>query len=198
MTNRIIVLGALFIALALSVNFVLEESEQSSPGIQRNEPDLYMLNASISQYDQQGRLQHSVNAARFTRFPLTEVTAMISPSIHFGQDDDDTKPWQVTSEEGRLLSASSFREEVVELWDQVVAARMQTDDQFFRIATESLTVYPQRHYLETDRLVTITSENARTSAAGMQAFLDEGRFIFHGTKNNRVTTEFKPATTRTQ
>lgn len=190
MINRFVVLSTLILAFALAINWMLDESEKTEPDEPRNDPDLYMLNAAIHQYDQAGALQHTLEAARFTHFPLTDLTTMKSPSIALGKVE--TSPWRISADEGRLIPASDYREEIIELWNNVLAIHSETTARFINIQTESLTVYPEREYAETDRKVYIDNQNGRTTAAGMRAFLDRGRFMFYSTDTERVRTIFLP------
>ena len=53
--NRIIVLSSLLLALSLSINYVLDrEADSQLDEAPRNDPDLYMLNASIQQFNEAG------------------------------------------------------------------------------------------------------------------------------------------------
>lgn len=191
MINRFIVISILILAFSLAVNWILDELETSEDETTRNDPDLYMLNATISEYSDEGRLQHILSADRFTHFPLTDLTTLKAPKIEL-KPHDAPHPWQISSTEGRLLSASRYREEIVELWDQVLANQSSSDGRFIQIQTRSLTVYPEREYLETDEKVYIDNETGRTTAAGMKAFLDSGRFQFFSNDTERVLTIFLP------
>lgn len=191
MINRIVVLSTLLLAFALSINWVMDESEDSDDELPRNEPDVYMLNASIEQFDDEGSLQHKIDADRFTHFPLTNLTTMKSPAMALAHSEQQS-PWNITAAEGRILPASEYREEVIELWTNVLAVRNGLEGRFVNIQTDSLTIYPERDYLETDAKVFIDNETGRTTASGMKAFLDAGRFMFYSTAENRVTTIFLP------
>lgn len=192
MINRLIVLSALILAFAITIDWHLTESESTDiPDPLRNEPDLYMLNATIEQYDAAGQLQHTLAASRFTRFPLTDLTTMQKPAMSLAGESND-KPWKITAEEGRILPGSNFREEIVELWSNVLAIQTDSDGAFVNIQTNSLTVYPEREYAETDEKVFIDNEMGRTTAAGMKAFLDTGRFMFFSTPEDRVVTIYLP------
>ena len=188
MINRIVVLSTLIIACALSINWVLEEDDKREQPEARNDPDLYMLNASINQFDDFGELQHTLGAARFTHFPLTDLTTMKLPNMALAAEQQS--PWLITANEGRILPASNYREEIVELWNNVLAEKSGQEVDFINISTNSLTVYPEREYAETDEKVYIDNQNGRTTAAGMKAYLDTGRFMFYSTEEHRVTTIF--------
>jgi lipopolysaccharide export system protein LptC len=157
----------------------------------QNDPDMYMLNATITQFDDSGGLQHTINADRFTHFPLTDVTSLKFPNLKLFPDKDN-EPWDIKAKNGRLLSQSVYREEVVELWDDVVAVQQKASGRFINIQTQSLTVYPEREYAETDQKVFIDGNSGRTSAAGMKAFFQQGRFIFYSKPTERVNTVFLP------
>jgi len=189
MINRIIVLSTLILAFALTINWFMAESEETVDFNPRNEPDLYMLNATISQFNPEGELQHRIAANRFTHFPLTDLTTMKFPALALGRARD-SDPWEITSSEGRILPSSDYREEIVELWNNVLASRLSNGSTFVNIQTNSLSVYPERDYAETDEPVFIDNKSGRTTAAGMKAFLDTGKFMFYSTPTHRVTTVF--------
>ena len=189
MINRIIVLSTLILAFALTINWFMAESEETVDFTPRNEPDLYMLNATISQFDPEGELQHRIAANRFTHFPLTDLTTMKFPALALGRARDSV-PWEITSSEGRILPSSDYREEIVELWSNVLASQLSNGSAFVSIQTNSLTIYPERDYAETDEPVFIDNQNGRTTAAGMKAFLDTGKYMFYSTPTHRVTTIF--------
>lgn len=191
MINRIIVLSTLILAFALTINWVMIESDEAAPAPPGNDPDLYMLNATISQFDVEGELQHRIAANRFTHFPLTDLTTMKFPALALGRTRK-SDPWEITSSEGRILPSTDYREEIVELWSNVLASKTGSGSDFVNIQTNSLTVYPERDYAETDETVFIDNQSGRTTAAGMKAFLDTGKFMFYSTPTRRVTTIFLP------
>ncbi len=193
MTSRAIIMSFIIFAVAFATDWFVEDShpDPEAEDLTRNDPDLYMLDATIRQYADNGVLDHELSAERFTHFPLTDLTTLTTPSLILFSDD--SIPWAITAKHGRLLSESTFRDESVELWDNVLAIKQQADGRFINIQTESLTVYPKRDYAETDEKVYIDDNNARTTAAGMQANFDQGRFVFFSTSLDRVNTIYLPA-----
>ena len=167
------------------------DKELSSESVMQNDPDFYMLNAVVTQFDDEGKLQHKIKADRFTHFPLTDVTALKQPNMQL-IPQSDAIPWDINAKNGRLLSSSNYREEVIELWGDVVAIRHRANSKFITIQTMSLTVYPEKEYAETDRKVTIDENSGRTTAAGMKAFFESGKYIFYSTPTERVHTIFLP------
>ena len=189
MINRLIVPSALIIAFALTINWFMAESEEEVDFTLRNDPDLYMLNATISQFGPEGELQHRIAANRFTHFPLTDVTTMTFPALEL-ERTRNLDAWKITSSEGRILPSSDYREEIIELWNNVSASRSGNGKDFVNIETNSLSVYPGRNYAETDEPVFIKNQSGRTKAAAMKAFLNTGKFMFYSTPTHKVTTIF--------
>ena len=188
MINRLIVISTLILATSLAVNWLLGKSESIGDETYRNDPDIYMLNATIAEYNESGELRNIVSSARFTHFPLTDLTTLKNPQIELRPN----ARWEISANEGRLLSASTYREEIIELWDNVLANQSEGTNKFVQIQTRSLTVYPDRNYLETDEKVFIDNEKGRTTAAGMKAFLDTKNFHFFSNETEPVITIFIP------
>jgi lipopolysaccharide export system protein LptC len=194
--NRATILASLILVFVIGTNFLMDETDQDNSPAQatRNDPDFYMLNAVITQFDENGDLQHTIKADRFTHFPLTDMTALKQPSMKLFPKSASI-PWDIEAQNGRLLSSSDYREEVIELWDNVMAIRQKGNGEFITIQTMSLTVYPEKEYAETDRKVTIDDQSGRTTAAGMKAFFESGKYIFYSTPTERVHTIFLPELT---
>lgn len=193
LNNRTTILVSLILVFGIATNLILEHSDDGlvPAAMLQNDPDLYMLNATITQFDNDGNLQHTIKADRFTHFPLTDMTSLKFPILQLFSGSEK-EPWDIKAKNGRLLSQSVYREEVVELWDDVLAVRHTDDGHFVHIQTQSLTVYPGREYAETDQKVTIDNNSGRTSAAGMKAFFQSRKFIFYSTPTERVHTVFLP------
>lgn len=193
MTSRAIILSFIIFTTALATNWFLDDSNPlpDTEDLTRNDPDLYMHDATIKQFSDNGKLHHELSAERFTHFPLTDWTTLVSPNIVLFSDD--AIPWAITAQQGRMITNSSFREEVVELWGNVLAIKQNPDGSFINIQTEELTVYPERDYAETDKKVYIDDNSGRTTAASMQANFIEGKFSFSSRAFDRVHTLYIPA-----
>ncbi len=194
MNNRTTILASLILILVIGTNLIVDKSDKSltSEPVAKNDPDLYMLNATITRFNESGGIQNKIVADRFTHFPLTDVTALISPNIRLFPTKDE-KPWDIQAKKGRLLSESHYREQIVELWEDVLAVQQNDDGSFINIQTQSLTVYPDREFAETDQKVYIDDNTGRTTASGMKAYFEEGRFIFFSSPTERVHTIYLPA-----
>jgi len=191
--NRATILASLILVFVIGTNFLMDETDKdhSPESATQNDPDFYMLNAVVTQFDENGDLQHKIKADRFTHFPLTDMTALKQPNMKLFPQSGSL-PWDIEAKSGRLLSSSDYREEVIELWDDVRASRQKGEGKFVTIQTMSLTVYPEKEYAETDRKVTIEDQSGRTTAAGMKAFFESGKYIFYSTPTERVHSTFLP------
>ena len=191
MASRAVTLICIVLIVAIATSWLLDDTgAEPEEDLKRNDPDLYMLNATIRQFTDAGEIQHTLSAERFTHFPLTDVTTLQQPNIALFTDDD--VPWAITAKHGRLLSKSTFREEVVELWDDVVAIKHSADGRFINIQTQSLIVYPEREYAETDQKVRIDNNTTRTTAPAMKAHFRMLRFTFLSSQSERVKTVYVP------
>jgi lipopolysaccharide export system protein LptC len=192
-STRNALLFSLILLFAIATNWIIDRDEQGSevPGGGRNDPDMYMLDANITQFSTTGDRQHDIQASRLTHFPLTEMTALITPRIRLFTVHQD-QPWRITADNGRLLPKSQLRDEMVELWDNVLAARADLSGGTVTIKTASLTVFPGQDYAETDQPVVIDGIDGSTSAAGMKAYLRQGKYEFFSSGQNRVLTTLQP------
>lgn len=192
MTNRTILVIGLILIIAVGTNWIIEVAEQqpAQDEMARNDPDMYMVNAQVTQFGPNGTKQHELTADRMTHFPLTDVTTLKSPNLKLFSDSPDS-PWDIVAVNGRLLPKSQLQDEKVELWNDVVAVKQEAGD-FINIKTRSLTVFPRKDYAETDESVRITNNAGSTSAGRMKAYLQPGRFEFSSHNGQRVETILLP------
>lgn len=120
--RALLVLLCLYVGAVILDQTINPDQANLNPTPQLNEPDLYMIKASISQINSRGELQSKIAAERFTHYPLTDVTALDRPNLElFAQDSD--MPWTISSSQGRLLEGSKYRKQAVELWNSVLAEK---------------------------------------------------------------------------
>jgi lipopolysaccharide export system protein LptC len=194
LANRTIILILLILASGIAISWVIDVSDRPPDTNQtdRNEPDLFMYKPEISQFNENGRIQHRIEAERLTHFPMTDVTTLKSPNIILFSEPG-TPTWDIAAENGRMLPKAQLRDETLELWDGVLAVRDEGQRNFVNIRTESLVVYPEKDFAETDQRVKVDIASGQTSAGGgMKAFLEEGRYEFFSSKQERVNTVVIP------
>ncbi|MAI42521.1 MAG: LPS export ABC transporter periplasmic protein LptC [Candidatus Azotimanducaceae bacterium] len=188
MTSTRIIISISIILFALALNFFLGDpiSESLLENTARNDPDLYMLNAKIQRYSEYGVLDYELSADKFTHFPLTNLTTLATPSLILLSKG--STPWKINAEHGRLMPKSPFREEVVELWNDVSAVKQESNGQVIHITTDSLDVFPDKNYAETSERVYIINNRVTTTAAGLRADFELKKFVFLSTDSYRVNT----------
>ena len=167
----------------------------------KNEPDLYMVNAIIDQYDERGQPKHKIKALKLTHYPATDITTLEMPRVKIYLEDT-ASPWDIESNFGRLTPKSNNQslpnreEEVVELWERVFAQQTRLSGDFVNIRTEQMTVYPDRDYLESRVKVYLDDQSGRTTAGAMNAYLEQTRYEFFTNNIQRVNTIFIPEVKR--
>lgn len=182
-----------FLLLAgASINWYLDSTDGDSGNsiIQQNDPDLYMTNASLTQFDATGKLQHRIRASRFTHYPVSDITILTMPAVTLYKND--APPWKIRSKAGRILPDRANQGITLEFWDSVLVERTNDEGKFISIRSENLTVLPELDYAETDQTVIIDDNTSRTTAAGMKAYLKTGRFLFNSNEHQRVSTTILP------
>ena len=163
----------------------------------KNEPDLYMVNATIDQYDERGQLKHKIKAFKLTHYPATDITTLEQPRVKIYLEDT-ASPWDIESNFGRLMPKSNNKslpnreEEVVELRERVFAQRTRLSGNFVNIRTEQMTVYPDWDYLESRVKVYLDDQSGRTTAGAMNAYLEQNRYEFFTNDIQRVNTILIP------
>lgn len=192
MNNRTIIIVCFIILIAGATNWLMDQNvtrtEPEDPSA--NDPDLYMLDADITRFDDTGEIQHKLRASRFTHFPVNDITTLEHPNLDLFSDDDG--PWNIAARNGRLLPESTHDDQLVELWDHVIAVKETRTGDFINIQTESLFIFPRKDYAETDQKVYIDDDSGRTTAAGMEAWFGTGRFHFYSQADERVNTVLQP------
>ena len=185
------ILALVLLLLGVVIGAIVEEDEQSNELLfNKNEPDLFLERASLTQFDQRGILASQITAERFTHYPLTDVTALQLPKITLFIEREPN-PWRIQSTAGRLLPLSEYRKETVELWDEVNANRLHRDGTQTVITTAALTVFANESRAQSDEAVVITTSNSVTRASSMQAWLDSGQFELKGSAGQPVTTRLE-------
>ncbi len=140
-----------------------------------DEPDIYMQNATITQYRADGLIQYRLSSAQIRHFEAEKLTRLIEPDLSLYNHPEP--PWQATSERGyirRRTNDAGVEEEVVFLRDNVVLHKSRNVGEEITMRSPAFYIYPERQYAETDQDVIIDTEVGRTSAHGLQGDLKRG------------------------
>jgi lipopolysaccharide export system protein LptC len=187
-----ILLVLLLIAGGIAIVVLERQSTRLTdpPPMSQGEPDFIMQGAQISQFDVEGHLRYQLAAEEIRHFEIDALTRMLQPRItlHDGAD----AVWQVRARTGTLhRPEENANEESVTLADEVVVEQTRNGERV-SLSTQSLLLYPNRQYAETDQDVTIETHVGRTTATGLKGDLRLGTISLHSTGDRRVHTIVQP------
>ena len=162
-----------------------------------DEPDLYMEQARITQFQDNGSIQYRLVAREIRHFEAERFTRLLEVDLELHNDPDP--PWRITSERGEIRGAAAAPGgEQVLLRDSVVVHQEDADSGRLTIRCNTLDVYPERKYAETGGDVMIETDVGHTTARGMQADLMRGSMRLSSGTDASVHTivqreQFQPA-----
>jgi lipopolysaccharide export system protein LptC len=179
-----------------------DDRDELAAPIGSGEPDLYMHDAVISQFQDDGSLRYDLKSKQIRHFQSHELTQLEAPDLHMRQTENP--PWTARADYGeiRLEPAAdqsppeAQRHEVVHLRHHVHLEQTR-GERFISLTSDELYVYPERQYAETDQAVMIDSNAGRTKAVGLSADLNRSVLNLQSDENQRVHTivlphQFKP------
>jgi lipopolysaccharide export system protein LptC len=178
-----------------ALTYWLDAQVQTPPprvdGSARHDPDLFLVNFSAVNYDENGKPREALTATRGDHFPDDETSDLTKPHIRITQAD---KPaFEVVADRAKI---SGDREHAY--FSGHVQANRDADDPAtakgrdaagpLTLTTEYLHVIPKQERAETDRPVTIREARGIIHGSGLE--LDNKRKTLK--INARVTGSFEP------
>ena len=156
-----------------------------------DEPDLYMEQATITQFQDDGSIQYRLAAREIRHFEDEQLTRLLEPDLELHNPPEP--PWRVTSERGEIHGVAGAPDgERVLLRDAVVVHQGGPGADYMTIRCEALDIYPERKYAETEGNVMIDTDVGRTAARGMQADLTRGSMKLSSSTDAAVHTIVQP------
>ncbi len=196
-------LFAVLIVAMVFASFIIGRDSTPSPDAAVEPPDaadLFMQRATVTQFDADGSLRYRLSAEEIRHFDANAITRLQKPRLTF--HGADGPPWVASSNHGDIRhrdgGVMDGNEEIVSLHEAVVLESDEEEGRV-RLTTESLDVYPERRFAETNRTVIIESNAGRTTAAGLVGDLSTGVLKLSSDASQRVHTivlpeQFKRAT----
>ena len=177
-------LGAVLYAILARPPAPLAELPDALAG----EPDVYMRDATITQYAPSGAVKYRLASTRMRHFERDALTRLTDPDLWLYNDAQP--PWQIRSAHGYIRQNTSQRdeEEVIFLREKVVVHQRHEDGRHVRLRAPALYLYPDRQYAETDQDVIIDTDVGRTKAVGLQGDLQQGLLNLFSSADQRVHT----------
>ena len=166
-------------------------AERTLPEELAGEPDIYLRDATITQFHSSGGKEYELNADEIRHFSSTGLTRLTRPDLLL--HSDDTEPWRTRANSGYVrerpaTDLPSESEEEVYLSDDVELSQRNPDGEFTELHTRSLYLYPQRQYATTTENVMIDTHVGRTKAVGLQGDLRDGQLTLSSDAAQRVHT----------
>jgi len=158
-----------------------------------DEPDLYMKDAVITQYQPSGGMKYELHSTRIRHFERDNLTRLLQPILTL--HNTTAPPWKITAEHGYIkhaAAAGSAGEEVVFLRNSVALEQRYSDGRRVRVESPSLYIYPDREYAETEQAVMIDTDVGRTTAVGLRGDLQRGLLELSTSAQQRVHTIVLP------
>jgi lipopolysaccharide export system protein LptC len=181
-------------ALALfSDPFTGAPPAQKLPDELADEPDLYIKDATITQFRPNGQIKYRLLSPHIRHFERNDLTRLTAPRLTL--HNNANPPWEIESETGyirRRAGNPGPPEEVVFLRRDVVLEQRYDDGRRVHLETPSLYIYPDRSYAETEQNVMIDTDVGRTTAVGLQGDLQRGLLNLSSSAQQRVHTIVLP------
>lgn len=135
----------------------------------RHDPDYFLQNFRATSMGEDGKPQHRLVGDYLEHFPDDDT--VVIRQLRLDLFREALPPWTARANQGIVYE----RGERLELSGEVELHRPATEhSEALRLQTETLTVYPQREYAETDAAVTISSDRSETRAIGMRLDVAQG------------------------
>lgn len=192
----------LLLSGCVAIVFLLRDTDEAvidaSPSeVLSDEPDLYMEDAVITQYQDDGTLRYELASSRVRHYQDRDLTRLDTPDLQMHQTDHP--PWSARADEGEIryqATRGNVLEEVVYLHHNVYLEQTR-GERFISLRSDDLTIYPQRQYAETDQAVMIDTNTGRTKAVGLAADLERSVLQLSSNETQRVHSivlpfQFKP------
>lgn len=157
----------LALTLALAANYYWDPTPEHAPdeetrARQRALPQTYIENARTWTFDEDGSLSDIVEAELVEQFPQRNQSRITQPRYYSHSENDKT--WSASAERGVFFHSSErlmLRRNVVLLHDQTGT----------RMDSNALDLYLKTRTAESRQKVTITRDQHRTTADGLQVDL---------------------------
>jgi lipopolysaccharide export system protein LptC len=173
----------LMLALAL-LTFWLERTvreEGGHPSLRRHDPDYFVENFRVLNYNQSGAVESSLTARKMLHYPDDDSTELDLPHLI------ETRTGQPRTDVSAMRGVLSQDGEEVFLYGNVVLEREATDARSaMRVETSELQYARSRSMARSERDVRIIEERQMISGRGMEYDLDAERIALRERVRARV------------
>jgi lipopolysaccharide export system protein LptC len=143
--------------------------------------DYYLNDFSLSAMDEQGHLQHRLQAKQLSHFTAGEKTELQQPELMVFKQDKVA--WQVVAERGEI----NQRQDDILLLGGVQLNQL-TGNEPLRLTTSSLHILPKQGRANTNQPITLTQAGKRIDAIGMEIEREGQRLLLLSQVRGRYET----------
>ena len=161
--------------LFTAVYFFLPKTEQPVPEEfnEQSEPSAYMFVSSNIRYDKSGNISYKMSSEKVRHYEAQKITVLYKPRLDVPASDT-SQSWKLKSRSGQI----NGNQDTIELKEKVNITNFHSEQPAVVIQTEKLTLYPEKQFVETDQLVTVTHDTAQMKSTGMTLDMKENRLEF--------------------
>ena len=173
---------ALFAALTLWLDRMVQPAETKLDGSTRHEPDYVVENFSSTMLDLTGQPHFTLAAIKMTHYPDDQTTLLERP--HFMRFAPGSAPYHMYAQRGYITEDG----EHAYLYDQVRLVReARGQDSELTLDTSFLHLIPKEDLALTDKLVVINDSHTHITAVGLK--LDKKMHLFKLLSHVKATYE---------
>jgi len=177
-------------------------TDQTTPlGESERVPDSYGKNMLLQTFAADGNVQYQVQAKSMQQYLADNSINLQAPLITL--NNQGSSPWIVTAKDGLIRpgkdsSGSDLRldEKVLLLNGAVSVTQNFNRNDYVRLSSEALTVYPDAQTVRTKQAVVVETSAFKTKALGVIIDLASGRIEFPKNAQQRVRSTFIPTPAR--
>ena len=176
MNLRLLVVIFLLLSLAgASIWLKKDINDEADPATtekkkQRHVADYYMDNFEMTTMDDTGRPSSLLVSDKMLHYPDDDSTELNKPIMTMYRDTG--KPWIVNAERGWVAADNKL---VLLSGNVVINRHSGPNNRPVTLYTDRLRIHPKTDFAETDQPVTMVSENRKTTAIGMRAYVRDGQ-----------------------
>jgi lipopolysaccharide export system protein LptC len=173
MNRPTLLILALVTLLVVATTWLSRKSEQPRPkeaAGAEGVADYFIRGFEGTVTAKNGAPSHLLKADSLVHYAGNDMTELEQPDLTIFRPQGER--WTVSARHGRMQGEG----DTVFLSGRV-RLRQRSQRQPLQLRTETLQLYPQRHYAETDRAVDITAPGGRIQGVGMQIFGEEDRLV---------------------
>ena len=170
-------------------------------------PDSFGKNMLLQTFSTDGSVRYQVEAASMQQYLVDKSTDLQEPSITL--NNPDSPPWIIKAKSGVISSTSqnsnigeskkdkTKSEKLVSLQGTVSVTQYLSGEDYVRMRSEKLSVYPNLQTAHTKQMVIVETPIFRTQALGVYIDLANGRIEFPKNSQQRVRSTLAPTPTPT-